>query len=164
MKIDRQKISDEFYDITNDILTSEQFQAMASIKQHSKHINRVEHSFFVAYTSFVLAKRLGLDCSAVARAALLHDFELSGALEPRPNPVKLLFTHNQIAVEHASRFFELSDKEINIIESHMWPVTPLTIPSSREAALICMVDKCCATVEKFGFFRKTKTAQLSLSK
>lgn len=43
--------------------------------------------------------------------------------------------------------FELTDKEKDIIQSHMWPLNPTDIPHSREAALVCMADKMSSSYE-----------------
>ena len=51
------------------------------------------------------------------------------------------FKHPRIARYNAETVFALSDKEKDIIQSHMWPLTPTDIPHSREAALVCMADK-----------------------
>jgi hypothetical protein len=41
----------------------------------------------------------------------------------------------------------IDDKTGQVIESHMWPLTLLTPPRSREAVLVCMADKYIATKE-----------------
>ena len=38
-------------------------------------------------------------------------------------------------------------KEKDIIQSHMWPLTPADIPHSREAALVCIADKMSSSYE-----------------
>ena len=44
-------------------------------------------------------------------------------------------------------FKDLTDKEKDIIQSHMWPLTPADIPHSREAALVCIADKMSSSYE-----------------
>ena len=56
-------------------------------------------------------------------------------------------THPRVAAENADRDFGLTDKEMNIIRSHMWPLTLRTMPKSKEAALVCLADKYIATKE-----------------
>ena len=41
-----------------------------------------------------------------------------------------------------------------IIKTHMWPLTITKIPSSKEAFIVCMVDKYIATKETLEKFRK----------
>ena len=41
----------------------------------------------------------------------------------------------------------LTDKEKDIIQSHMWPLNPTDMPHSREAALVCMADKMSSSYE-----------------
>ena len=53
----------------------------------------------------------------------------------------------RIARYNAEVVFALTDKEKDIIQSHMWPLTPTDIPHSREAALVCMADKMSSSYE-----------------
>ena len=57
------------------------------------------------------------------------------------------FKHPRIARYNAEVVFALTDKEKDIIQSHMWPLTPTDIPHSREAALVCMADKMSSSYE-----------------
>ena len=47
----------------------------------------------------------------------------------------------------------LQDAGENIIGSHMWPLNIRNIPRSREAILVCIVDKICAVQERCGKVR-----------
>ena len=51
------------------------------------------------------------------------------------------------ALLNASTRFSLTDKEKDIIAHHMWPLNLTKVPRSREALLVCLVDKYCSTVE-----------------
>ena len=57
------------------------------------------------------------------------------------------FKHARIARYNAETVFKLTDKEKDIIQSHMWPLSPTDIPHSREAALVCMADKMSSSYE-----------------
>ena len=57
------------------------------------------------------------------------------------------FKHARIARYNAETVFKLTDKEKDIIQSHMWPLNPTDIPHSREAALVCMADKMSSSYE-----------------
>ena len=50
--------------------------------------------------------------------------------------------------------FDLNDKEMAIIRSHMWPLTLFHPPQSKEAVVVMMADKYCA-VREMVFRKKT---------
>ncbi len=149
-----------FYEIIEDIATHPDVLAMKKIKHHTPENNRYEHSMYVAYISFLICHKLGLDARAAARGALLHDFEFLSEIPNRPHPVKLLFTHPKNAVKQACSIFDLSKKERDIVKKHMWPMTVLSIPRYKESMIVSCVDKYCATIEMAGYFEKTKSARV----
>ena len=56
---------------------------------------------------------------------------------------------------------ELTKKEENIIHSHMRPLTLRAIPKSKEAFIICLVDKWCAIIEsKEHYMEKIKSKKI----
>ncbi len=153
----------EFEHAVRDIVYSKEMQELRNIQQHAKHGNRYEHSTYAAFTAFNICKKLGLDAEAVARGGILHDFEMPEHHEDeRPGKVKLFFSHNKIAMEHATTRYHLTKKECNIIVAHMWPVTPLTLPMSAEAVVLCLTDKYCATVEFLGCYKYSKATLLPM--
>ena len=137
-----EKIKDEEYlGIINHILRNEEFKKMSDIKHHNT--TRMDHSLKVSYYSYVIAKILNLDYEDVARGGLLHDFYTEEIR--KCNKIKdkvLLFStkHPSDAVINASNNFELSEKEINIIKSHMFPVD-YRIPKYAESWIVSLVDK-----------------------
>ncbi len=144
-----------FSAIVEDIMTHDLVQDMKEISQHSKHISRFDHSLYVAYTSFVICHHLGLDAEAAARGGMLHDFHIHNARFTR-SAFKLLFTHPIHALKQSCEFFELSKREKNIIESHMWPITISRLPKSREALIVNFVDTYCAMLEMVGYYKRSK--------
>ena len=84
-----------------------------------------------------------IDYKDVARGGLLHDFYINEIRNCEKIKDKILLfstKHPTEAVENASRNFELSDKEINIIQSHMFPVD-YRIPKYAESWIVSLVDK-----------------------
>lgn len=135
----------EFIQTTGELLDSDQVRMMGRWKHHGP-ISTLDHSLFVAYLSFRVARALGLDKRAVARGGLLHDLYLYDSKDKSAHPGWQCFDHPRAAVRNAEELTELSHKERNIILSHMWPLGG-TLPRSPEAFLVDFVDTLCAGLE-----------------
>ena len=66
------------------------------------------------------------------------------------------FSHPGSACVNASNYFQITQKEQNIIQSHMWPLTFRHMPTCREAVIVCLADKYCAVVE--SMFQRARVA------
>lgn len=142
----------EFLETVSDLLETEQVKELQDITHHLS-LTCYEHSVFVAYLSFCTARKMGLDYRAAARAGLLHDLYLyDSATVPA---VSHCFNHSSRALENAREVCELSEKEENIILAHMWPLSK-AMPKSREAVVVSLCDKYCATVEVLHIWHKMK--------
>lgn len=112
-----------------------------------------EHSRNVAYRSFMLAKRLEkryniqFNYDDLIVGAYLHDFFLYDWHEKNKAHRWHGFSHPKTAAKNAKKMFDISESEQKIIESHMWPLTITKLPKSKEALLVCMVDKYSAIIE-----------------
>lgn len=111
----------------------------------------MRHTVAVAYYSYMLAKKLGINCNKdeLIRGALLHDYFLYDWHEKGAGEGLHGFTHARTALRNASRDFPLTDTEKNIIKRHMFPLTPIP-PSTVEGWIVCLVDKVCSTYEVFA--------------
>lgn len=145
----------EFYSIISDIIENETVQKMKNFRQHYD-TTTYEHCLHVAYFSYKICKKLGLDYHAVSRAGMLHDLFLYDWRNSR----KLLhlkgfhaFVHPKIALENASKLFSLTKKEKDIIGKHMWPLT-FSLPRYPESFIITFVDKYSALQESFTFYNE----------
>lgn len=107
-----------------------------------------EHSVHVALASIFLAEWLHIrvDGPSLLRGALLHDYFLYDWHDPCPGHRLHGFTHPKTALQNASRDFNLTEIEKNIIARHMFPLT-LVPPTCREAWIVCLADKYCALQE-----------------
>ena len=79
--------------------------------------------------------------------AFLHDLFLYDWHEDDPTHRLHGFTHPLTASKNAKELCNVDDEVIKIIKSHMWPLTITRVPKSREAFLVCMIDKIIATKE-----------------
>jgi uncharacterized protein len=144
--------SGEYYNIIKDIIENPEFRKTGDYKHH--HTSILEHSIYVSFYSYKLAKKLKLDFRSVARGALLHDFFLYDWKMPHPEKGKNHgIEHPKTALRNASRLFELNKIEKDIILNHMWPFTR-TIPGEKETVTVLLVDKYMASREFFMEARK----------
>ncbi len=135
----------DYMDHVRDVLRSPSIQRLEEFDQHMG-TTRLRHSFNVSYRSYVLAKKLGWDSRAVARAGLMHDMFYYNFRDTDYTAREHCRIHPQIALENAKKNFELSGKESDIIRSHMW-LTAKPRPGCKESYLVTMIDKYCAAQE-----------------
>ena len=134
-----------------DLITSEQVESMKQWRHHFS-VTTYDHSLFVSYVAFRMARRMHKDYRMAARMGLLHDLYLYDSHDRSAHPGHQCFDHPKAALRNAARLVELSDKEANIIISHMWPLAS-TMPHSAEAVIVNAADKLCATLELSYIFR-----------
>ena len=144
----------EFLFLTRELLDSDQVRMMGRWKHHGP-VTTLDHSLFVAFSSYRLARFLGLDVRAAARGGLLHDLYLYDSRDKSAHPGNQCFDHPRAAARNAAGLTDLSDKERNIILSHMWPLGG-QLPRSREAWLVDLVDTVCATLELVRICRPSR--------
>jgi uncharacterized protein len=137
----------------DDILNNDEYKQLGSYTHH-RPFTTLEHSLRVAQIAYNwsirLESKLKLDTYAITRGALLHDFFLYDWHHLRPDGARWHgFRHPRIACQNAERCFKLSEKEKDIILSHMWPLT-VRMPKSREAFLVSVADKM-ASIQEFRF-------------
>ena len=130
-----------FLNIIDEYMNNEEFQKTNGIKQHGT--TRYEHSMRVSYYSYVIARFLHLDYEETAIGGLLHDFFINPS---EMGKIKAFFTHPKLALDKSMLEFDLSDKELDIIKSHMFP-TSFFIPKYLESWIVSLVDKCVASYE-----------------
>lgn len=143
----------EYLLIINDVIENEEFKKIGNIKHHNT--TRLNHCLKVSYYSYKIAKKLKLDYKDVAIGGLLHDFydkEISDC-EKMKDKVKL-FTigHPQEAIINAREIYELSEKEEDIIKTHMFPID-YKLPKYAESWVVSFVDKGLSFNEFFNKFK-----------
>ncbi len=156
---------DCFLSCVADLVATPQVQSMKTIPHHPS-TSCYEHSVFVAYISFRLARRWGLDYRTAARCGLLHDLYLYNAHDKSQfagSQFKQCFYHPKAALRNAQALCgPLSEGESNIILSHMWPLSRRA-PHSKEAAVVNLADKLCATAEAAGYWRRSSVRQKAMA-
>lgn len=148
-KLDKIVNDEEYMKCVEDLFYSNPVKQMDEYIQHGS-TTTLEHCINVSYQSYKLSKKLHLDYKSAARAGLLHDlFLYDWHLQPKGDPFfqKHGFTHPQRALENANKYFCLNNKEKDIIEKHMWPLTFRKVPKYKESFLISIVDKYTSTCE-----------------
>ncbi|MCD7819288.1 MAG: HD domain-containing protein [Lachnospiraceae bacterium] len=105
-------------------------------------------SVHVAEISLKLAAFLPVtvDEDSLIRGALLHDYFLYHRNESVKTYVLHGYRHPMIAADNAKKDYGINDIEENIIRRHMFPLTPVP-PKYKEAWIVCIADKYCATLE-----------------
>ena len=134
-----------------DLLNSDEVLWMKNIRHHH-FVTCYEHSLFVSYVAYRLARHWNIDAREAARAGLLHDLFLYDPKDKTQYEGNQCFAHPVAALKNASRLTELSEAEADAIVTHMWPLAKRR-PRSREAAVVNLADKFCATLEVSQFWR-----------
>ena len=144
----------EYSYLIRDIINNNKIKELSNISHHGE--TRLDHSLKVSYYSYKISKVLRLDYRETARAGLLHDFYMDRTKDYNNVKDKVkLYTigHPKNAVENANELFYLSEKEKDIIRTHMFPFD-FKIPKYLESWVVNIVDTCISTFEftkKFSY-------------
>ncbi|MEL1136076.1 HD family phosphohydrolase [Desulfitobacterium sp. THU1] len=149
---------DEYKGCLEDLLTHEAVLMMDRFPQHGR-TTCLEHSMFVSYTGYKICRVLGLDWRSAARGGMLHDLFLYDWHTTKPAKGLHGFTHPLTALENAHEYFDLNDREKDIILKHMWPLT-VKPPKYKEAFIIALIDKYWALLETLQLGEDIKLGRL----
>lgn len=159
----RQDIRKDIRKYGGDILRSDNFKSSAKNIQHS-NVSVMKHSMKVAYASMWITRKLRLKCNKedLVRGALLHDYFLYDWHDDEHRGLKNLhgFYHPGVALKNAMAEYTLTDRQKNIISSHMWPLTLRHIPKCKEAWVVTAADKYVSTMESLRLNKLTKTERI----
>ena len=153
--LDEDQLLAEYKACLEGILDHEQ---VMKLDLHTQHCNtsRLQHSINVSYYSFLICRMFGWDYRSAARAGLLHDLYFYDWRVTKYLRSGHASWHPRVALDNAKRITELNKVEIDAIEKHMWPCTPVP-PRYIESYVITFVDKTCAVVE----FAERKCAMIA---
>ena len=162
IKRDDALASVKFY--LKDYLHDKRVLQMRSFIQHG-NITTYTHCLRVALISYIICIKLNLNVSMseLLVGALLHDYFLYDWHDGRQRPEGLHgFTHPKTALINAECDFNLTERERNIIYSHTFPMTITQVPKCKEAFVVCIADKICATEETVTGFKNNITSLFNL--
>ena len=137
-------VSKEYLAEVLPILENEEVLSLSTFSHH-QWTNRLMHSINVSYLSWFIAKKLGCDEKAAARAGLLHDFCPYDFKKKTPTGEHQAFYHPKAAARNSERVFQISERERKAILTHTFPLGPM--PTNKEAWIITLADKICASME-----------------
>ncbi len=139
----------EFYEIINPILNSEEFIKRKDYVHH-KDVSVYDHCLKVAYKAYLLAIKFKADKIVAARAGLLHDFYYKPWLDEegkivggkKPFFKKHGFVHAKEALDNSIKHFPnfMDEKTRDAILKHMFPLNK-NIPRYKESWLVNLADK-----------------------
>ena len=127
----------EFFNIISEIINNETVRKMKDYRQHCD-TSCYTHCMHVAYYSYIIAKKLGLDYWRM-KYRDPKNYGLHG------------FVHPKIALRNALEQFELNVKEQDIIVKHMWPMT-VVLPKYKESYIVTLTDKYSAIREIYTYY------------
>lgn len=142
--MNRQYDNEEFQSIIKPILDNQEFLKTKHRTHHG--MSRFEHLQRVSYYSYLITKKLRLHYKETTRAALLHDFFLDETNDD--SLVEALQNHPNYALENAKKYYNLTDREEDIIKTHMFPVT-FKPPRYLESWIVDIVDDIAGMYEKY---------------
>ncbi|WP_099044741.1 HD domain-containing protein [Leuconostoc citreum] len=135
----------DYLNIVDDLLQHDEVQQLAQYTQHH-FSNRLRHSISVSYQSYTIAKKIGADAEATARAGLLHDMFYYDWRVTKFEEGSHAYVHPRIALQNARKITHISDKEADIIVKHMFGAT-IAFPKYRESWIVSIVDDFAAVNE-----------------
>lgn len=138
-------IDKEYFKIVENIFQNKEFNRLKT-EVHHHNSTRYNHCVEVSQKTYRICKKLNLDYKSATKAALLHDFYFNDEFE---NKKDSLLNHPKKAKENAMKITNLTIKEQNIIESHMYPIGK-KMPKHIESIIVDLVDDYVAIKEKLG--------------
>ena len=149
-----------FAAICREVTGAGRYEEMKKYYSHSD-VTVYEHCLAVARRAYekAVGKRRPVDIHALVRGALLHDYYLYDWHDKNKGFRWHGFKHHRFALANAEQDFDLTDKERNIIYSHMFPLTFWCLPRSREAWIVTLADKRVAFAETMKKYKRKKKAE-----
>ncbi len=137
-----------YYEAADELLQNPNVRRMKEFPHHNSS-NTLAHSIHVAAVAGKIASKMNLRVheKELARGCILHDYYLYNTQEMEYSAYRHGTRHAGLALKNASREYELTEIEKDMIYSHMWPLNLTHLPHYKESLLIVIADKYCAVRE-----------------
>lgn len=146
----------EFLDIAKPIIRNPKFRELKKYNHHGG-ISIRRHVLCAAYLCYLKGKKCKkINLNELVKGALLHDYYLYDWHLRSSHKGLHGFNHPRIACNNAINDFSLTEREMKMIISHMWPLTFFHFPTSKEGWLLCHYDKI-ATIADSKTARKIRS-------
>lgn len=158
-KIVAYRIKKDFYCKLKMVEKYKEIQKLQSLYFQHGTTTVFKHSRNVAYLCILLAKKLEeklhikFNYNNLLLGAFLHDLFLYDWHEKDKSHRLHGYRHPLTASINAKKMCNVNNEVIEIIKSHMWPLTITKVPRTREAILVCLVDKYVA-IREIKFIRQ----------
>lgn len=140
-------IKRDFYNQLIRIEKYKEIQKLQSLYFQHGTTNIYKHSRNVAFICILVAKKLeknlhiSFNYKDLLVGAFLHDLFLYDWHKKDKSHRLHGYRHPMIASKNAKKMCNVNDDVVSIIRTHMWPLTITKVPKTREAMLVCLVDK-----------------------
>ena len=135
-----------------------QHAKIQEMKRYIQHgaITTYDHVECVTQMCFLVNRRwhLGANELALVMGAFMHDFYLYDWHENDRSHRLHGYHHPDTSCENAVTYFQVGELVQHMIRTHMWPLTITKLPRSREAWILCLVDKYISTEETFAMRKR----------
>lgn len=147
----------EYHQLINELKNDFRIKRMKCFVHH-RFYSAYNHTLRVVTESIKAASnsKNDYDMKSLILGAFLHDYFLYDWRDKNSGSHLHAFTHPRKALENAARDFSINAIVEDIIKTHMWPLTIKDFPHTKEAKLICKIDKIVAFKECFQFRRKRR--------
>ena len=135
-----------------------QHAKIQEMKRYIQHgaITTYDHVECVTQMCFLVNRRwqLGANERALVMGAFMHDFYLYDWHENDRSHRLHGYHHPDTSCENAVTYFQVGELVQHMIRTHMWPLTITKLPRSKEAWILCLVDKYISTKETFAMRKR----------
>lgn len=137
----------KFLQITNDILTNENFIKLKNEVHHKN--NRYDHSVRVAIKMYKLLSDKDPNKEKAVRAALLHDFFYKTDMKDFSRKERFQY-HPAYSIKNSIYTFNIGRFEREMIRTHMFPETK-KVPQNKYSWKLVFADKVVSIREFFKY-------------
>lgn len=135
-----------FLECVGALLDTSEVSSMKRWRHHFS-ITCYQHSLFVSYVAFRLARYFGWDYRAAARAGLLHDLYLYDPADGSAHPGNSVWTTRSSPCATPPPCAPTCPSGRRTPSSPTCSPLALHLPRCREALVVNVADKVCATLE-----------------